>query len=295
MNIVCLGWGSPTVVFEYALGSHLLHWKKIAGPVAAVTRACFYDRAGYGYSDPSLLPMTAENITSDLHVLLHNAGVPAPIVLVGHSIGGLYATLYTDRFPSDVAGLVLIDPSFAGQRLLDWSADEARRVQAEFDRSHAQMRACADLARAGKLSEADPHGCFQLMPGRTQAETDWLMQQFLKPYRYESVLSEAQNHFSLGTATNLDDREEEQSARSFGSQPLIVLTAGIDEPDPNETPVMKQSFDTAWKAGHDRLAARSTRGVSSVVPGAAHFIQLDQPQAVIDAIRTVVAEVRATR
>jgi pimeloyl-ACP methyl ester carboxylesterase len=295
MNIVCVGQGSPTVLFEYGLGNHLLHWQKVEQPVSAMTRACFYDRAGYGFSDPSPGPMTAESVTDDLHALLHNAGISAPLVLVGHSIGGLYATLYTDRFPSEVAGLVLIDPSFANQRPPDWSPDEDRRVQEEFDRGQANLRACADLARAGKLTQADPHGCFQLVPGRAPAEADYLLQQFLKPFRYESVMSEAQSHFAVGKATSVDDLEEARAYRSFGHRPVVVLTAAIDRPDPYETAGMQETFDKYWKAGHDRLAARSTRGISIVVPQAAHFIQLDQPQAVIDAVRTVVAEVRKSR
>lgn len=295
MNIVCEGQGSPTVLFEYGLGSHLLHWQKVEPAVAAMTRACFYDRAGYGFSDPSPKPMTAGNVTDDLRVLLHEAGISGPLVLVGHSIGGLYATLYTDKYPAQVAGLVLIDPSFADQRPPDWGADADRRVQEEFASGQAALRACAAQARAGKLTAADPHGCFQVVPGRSPAEAAWLTQQFLKPFRYESTISEAENHFAVGTAKSVDDIEEEKAQRPFGAMPVIVLTGGTERPDPNLTPDMQQVFDKYWKAGHDRLAARSTRGVSTVVPQAGHFIQLDQPEAVIDAIRTVVAGVRASR
>jgi pimeloyl-ACP methyl ester carboxylesterase len=93
MNIVCIGHGVPTVVFEDGPGSHMLHWQKVQEPISAMTRACFHDRAGYGFSDPSKKPMTADNVTNDLHAFLHNAGIAGPLVLVGHSIGGLYATL----------------------------------------------------------------------------------------------------------------------------------------------------------------------------------------------------------
>ena len=291
MNMVCLGHGSPTVVFEYGFGSHLLAWQKVAQPVSATTRACFYDRAGYGFSDPALRPMTAENVTDDLHALLHSAGISGPLVLVGHSMGGLFATLYTDRFPAQVAGLVLIDPSFAVPAPPFWRADERK----EFDQDQAKLHTCADLARAGKLTQASPHGCFQLAPGHSPAEIAWLMQQFLKPFRYESVMSEAETSYSNNTITSIDDRQEESARRSFGNSPVIVMTAGLEQFGPNVNAKMKKTFDKYWKSGHDQLAARSTRGVSIVVPYAAHFIQLDQPQAVIDAITTVVTEVRKSR
>jgi pimeloyl-ACP methyl ester carboxylesterase len=288
MNIVCAGHGSPTVLFEYGSGSHLLAWQKIAQPVSAITRACFYDRAGYGFSDPSPKPMTAENVTDDLHALLQSARIARPVVLVGHSLGGLYATLYTDRFPSEVAGLVLIDPSFARPAPPPWRADERK----EFDRGQAEVRACADLARAGKLTEANPHDCFELSPGRTPSEIAWIMQQYLKPFRYESAMSEAENHYSTDVVTSVDDLEEERAARSFGDKPVIVLTAGTDQFGPHTTDEMKKAFDTYRRSGHDKLAARSTRGSSIVVPQATHFIQLEQPQAVIDAITKVVTELR---
>ena len=156
----------------------------------------------------------------------------------------------------------------------------------------AKTKNCADLAHANQLTQSDPHGCFQLPPGRTPAEIAYLMQSFLKPYRYESAISEAENHSAFATGKNQDSLEEEKAARSFGDRPVIVLTGTAYPPDPYETPAMEKAFYDNWKAGHDRLAARSTRGQSIVVPQAGHTIQLDQPQQVVDAIRTVVFEAR---
>jgi pimeloyl-ACP methyl ester carboxylesterase len=236
--------------------------------------------------------MTADNVTDDLHALLRAAGIAGPLVLVGHSIAGLYSTLYTDKFPSKVAGLVLIDPSFAGREYPDWNAEETQRVRAEFDHFVTGAKTCANMARAGMLSEAEPHGCFQLDRLRTPSETAYLMRQFLKPSHYESAIAEAENHSGFAAGKNEDSAEEQTAARSFGDRPVIVLTGSVYPPDPYETPAMEKAFYGNWKAGHDRLAARSTRGESLVVPGAGHAIQIDQPQEVIDAIKRVVVEVR---
>src|SRR5579871_1630640 len=67
LNMVCIGEGSPAVVFEYGANGHILDWQKVQPQVSALTKACFYNRAGYGFSDPAARPMTAENVTDDLH------------------------------------------------------------------------------------------------------------------------------------------------------------------------------------------------------------------------------------
>lgn len=294
LNMICIGEGRPTVVFEQGADGDILDWQKVAPSAAALTRACFYDRAGYGFSDPALYPMTAENATDDLHALLLAAQI-GRVVLVGHALGGLYATLYADRFASDVAGLVLVDPAFAGQKLWGRSATQIAHDEAAYDGARANLSECAALSREGNLSLAAPHGCFRLAPGLTRGETDRLLAQYLKPFRYESALSEEGNFFWYGSRSDTEDGDEERNAlASFGDRPVIVLTAGVPPVFPGETRATQRQFALDWKAGHDRLAARSARGESFIVPGAAHIIQRDRPDAVIDAIRAVVFEARAT-
>jgi pimeloyl-ACP methyl ester carboxylesterase len=293
LNIVCIGSGSPVVVFEDGANGHMLNWQQVQAPVSAMARACFYDRAGYGFSDPSPGPMTAEAVTDDLHALLHKAGIDAPVVLVGHALGGLYATLYADRFESQVAGLVLVDPSFAGQHLQERNASRMRLDQAVYEKELARLAACADLARHGKLSLVNPRGCFRLVPGRTPDEIAYLMAQYLKPFRYESVIRESKNFCWFGAnAETVDGTEEAAAARPFDNMPLLVLTAGIAPVFAGESKKTQELFSADWKAGHDRLARRSARGESVIVPGATHFMQGDKPEQVVDAIRKVIHEVR---
>jgi pimeloyl-ACP methyl ester carboxylesterase len=284
MNLVCMGHGSPTLVFEYAFGGHMLTWQKIQVPASKVTRACFYDRAGYGFSDPSPRPMTAIAVTDDLHTLLHRAGVTGPVVLVAHSLGGLYATLYADRFLSEVAGMVLIDPSAANMHPSPLSAEEKAGSEAE----KTKYRKCADLERAGTLSPSNPHDCIPPMrAGRTPTEIAYLMKILLGPSFYESVLSEDENITPSESGPDEDSLEEDRAKRSFGAMPMIVLTHATKEPSPEAEPWLP-----AMSALHDQLAARSSRGEHRLVYGSGHYIQVDQPDAVVDAIRKVVAEVR---
>jgi pimeloyl-ACP methyl ester carboxylesterase len=125
----CHGSGSPTVVLEAGYGNASGVWSddlQAATPrttvlpgVATFTHVCAYDRPGTGLSpdsdehpsrsDPVPQPRTASDVVADLHALLHDAGVPGPYVLAGHSMGGLFVRLYASTYPDDVAGLILVD------------------------------------------------------------------------------------------------------------------------------------------------------------------------------------------
>jgi pimeloyl-ACP methyl ester carboxylesterase len=111
LNLYCIGNGSPTVIFDSGLdvGSGTLSWNRVQPAVARFTRACSYDRAGYGFSDPGPLPRTSNAVVSDLRALLDRAGIEPPYILVGHSIAGLYEPLFADRYPPDVVGMVLVE------------------------------------------------------------------------------------------------------------------------------------------------------------------------------------------
>lgn len=109
LNLFCAGEGAPTVVFEAPGAFGAWNWFKVHGKVAARTRACVYDRAGYGFSDPSGRPADSKNAVEDLHALLTAAKVPGPYLLVASSYGAMHAQLYAYSYPAEVAGLVLVD------------------------------------------------------------------------------------------------------------------------------------------------------------------------------------------
>ena len=111
LHVHCSGIGSPSVVFDAALGGSSLSWTYVQPAVAAFTTACTYDRAGFGWSDAGPLPRTAGRIADELHMLLTTAALAPPFVLVGHSFGAFSIRAYAARHPKDVAGLVFVDPA----------------------------------------------------------------------------------------------------------------------------------------------------------------------------------------
>lgn len=107
------GIGRPAVVFEAGLGGGMDTWAPVYEGVAGFTTAFAYDRRGYGESgkrsaDESA-PRTGAVIVAELHEVLKKVGVQPPYVLVGHSLGGLYISLYARTYSEEVAGLVLLD------------------------------------------------------------------------------------------------------------------------------------------------------------------------------------------
>lgn len=115
LHLVCMGEGSPTVVLIHGLGGNVYHWALIQPEIAATTRVCAYDRAGYGWSDPGPRPRSPLQNARELHALLQRAGIEPPLVLVGHSWGTNGAQVFADEYPEDVHGLVLMDGGIAAE------------------------------------------------------------------------------------------------------------------------------------------------------------------------------------
>ena len=164
------GSGGPPIIFETGLGAESNEWEPIFHVVGRWTTVCRYDRANRGASDPAPRPRTVADLATDLHALLTRAAVPRPVVLVGHSLGGLIARLYAYQYPDDVAGLVLADPmhedqfertgplffppaegepAFRTQMRRFWTEDwrdPAKNVEGvDFPTSQAQLRAIESL------------------------------------------------------------------------------------------------------------------------------------------------------
>ncbi|HWR73601.1 MAG TPA: alpha/beta fold hydrolase, partial [Nitrospirota bacterium] len=119
LHLNCTGEGSPTVILESGMNEFSLSWALVQPGVAKFTRVCSYDRAGLGWSDPGRAPRTSETIVRELHALLRAAGITGPLVLAGHSFGGMNARLYARRYPNEVAGMVLVDSAHEDQSLVD--------------------------------------------------------------------------------------------------------------------------------------------------------------------------------
>jgi pimeloyl-ACP methyl ester carboxylesterase len=289
LNMVCLGQGAPTVILEAGMGDDSLAWRKVQAPIAAFTRVCAYDRAGYGLSDAARRPSDADNTVADLALLLDTAPIDGPIVLVGHSLGGLYATYFTNLHPERVAGLVLMDPAQPGDgRAYGSLWDRGRQG---FAQSLAESEICLTAAREADLTPAhNPADCLEDPPGQDPAFHETINQRWGKAKYIAANISEIRSMLADANGDSVDSRQAGPKQRPFGALPLIVLVSA--PPPPPGAPEDWKKGTTIKQELNRALTARSTRGTFQLVPDSRHYIQNDAPQAVVEAVRSVVEAAR---
>lgn len=283
----CAGQGGPTVVMDAALWDFSLTWALVAPEVAKFTRVVTYDRAGLGWSDSAPGPRTAEAMVADLHALLHAVHVPDPYVLVGQSFSGMLIRLYAYRYPDEAAGLVLLDSAHEDQyqrfpEPIRTAFEPMRTMQLQ---ALAQVR---DLVAAQGSSAAPP---LVPVPARLSAET-------ANMYRTVAVADATRLDTMIAELASLETSQDQvraARAKGLGNLPLVVLSHGQAQAVPGMPDEVNAAYEAAWQAMQAELAALSTKGRRQVVDQAGHMIHHDQPEVVVDAIRSVVEQVRPGR
>jgi pimeloyl-ACP methyl ester carboxylesterase len=297
LNLYCSGEGSPTVILETGGNGPGYAWMPIQTRLATFTRACWYDRAGVGWSDPPEGPRTSASVVTDLHEMLSRAGVAPPYVLVGASIGGEYARIFTSRYPHDVAGLVLVDSAHPDEPEPAFMLSAFNRMST--GARHLLCTALPILSRFGILRFMASRMGGRPIPPQPSAESEILAKLNAQPKALRVEAEQgcaATDGGRLVPALGTGNPELDSAARNAGSlddRPLVVLTAGRYWAPPG---LERQAADYHELWIHQlqtSLARLSTHG-RQVVVDANHDMD-EAPDAVVTATRQVVEEVQGKK
>jgi len=271
MHIDCIGQGTPAVILESGLGDTYLSWRKVQPEIAKITRVCSYDRAGLGYSESSPQPRTSKVIAEELHALLRAAEIAPPYVLVGHSMGGFDVRLFASLYRNELSGMVLVDASHP---------DQEKRFPPELKNMEGSWRREAEF-----VEYTMPFGVPRLMglcednPAERAAECNF--------HNAREGVAELKA-FPESAA-------ETAATGSLGDLPLAVLSHDPDKPSADLPADLAHPINEAWEKMQLELAHLSTRGTQSIAKNSAHYIQLDRPEVVIDAVQRIVEQARQDR
>lgn len=298
LNLFCTGSGPRTVLFDAGGSDWSVIWALVQPAIAAKARACTYDRAGLGYSDPAKGTRAPIEIVEDMRALIKAAGLTRPVVLVGHSLGGFNMKLYAALYPDDVAGLVLLDPAedrtdartraLVRSRLGAQAAIRSELLDTNWlRRSIARYADCAAAARDKPMDAASPLYRSCTDPARPALGPAIAAER--ARIQVTAAYQQAQASEFANSVYGNDDQDEAYAALFrpglFGDRPLIVLTHGNhDASDPADA-----ADFAAQIAMHCETAGLSRQGELRVVDRSDHYIELDRPDAVIQAIHDVLA------
>jgi pimeloyl-ACP methyl ester carboxylesterase len=294
LNLDCSGHGRHSVILDIGTGL-AREWQLVQPEVAKFARVCSYDRAGSGWSEPAPEPRTSPQIASELKQVLDAAGEKGPYILVGHSIAGLHVRAFAGKFPEEVAGMVLVDGASEDDDRLKLPdalqkrqerQDMVNRIATPIEIHFGIERLLVAAGWADRRKIIEPNwdvDAFRLSP---EAIEELFYLDRRAGHRYELERENAEFYESGRQIRAL-------TTHTLGDKPLIVLTAGRPVP----LPLLHDPLITAPEEGakvwidelQGALVQLSTHGRQIVVPDSDHMIPFERPDAVVSAIREVLA------
>jgi len=238
------GSGAPPVVIDVGAGESFASWQGIVDELAKRTAVFVYDRAGYGASDPGPLPRDCRRVANELKVLLDNAGVKGPYLLVGHSLGAINLQLFAHLYPGKVHGMVLLDPAPRG-----WLSGRSFPALLKLFQQVSDEFLAAANSLKGSPNEAE----------RKRA------------HFFLALHSEHQEMFGRSL-------RQLEAVRGFGNTPLTVVAAGRPNPQMGDD---AEAFQKFWIEENRRLASFSTLGKFVLIEDSSHQLHRDRPERVV--------------
>ena len=275
MHIICTGSGSPTIVLEAGLGNDALTWGGVQPVLSSTTRVCSYDRAGFGWSDPLPAPRDADQIAAELHELLLQAKVTGPIVLMGHSIGGMYLRDYATRYPENIVGIVFEDSSTPLQ-------DE-----------NPVMKAAA--------SKAPPRWAFELLAKSAMStgvpRLMGMCSQSIKGFDARAAKLQAEDICQTHMSAMFDymdsiNRSGQETIHTgpYGALPILIISEDFAKMAAGSSTDLANVF----YGMQEDLKKLSTRSRRIIAKGSTHYIHIDRADLIEKEVPLFIEQIRGT-
>ena len=277
MHMNCVGSGSPTLILDAGLGNDSLIWGGVQPALAKSTRVCAYDRAGWGLSQAVPVPQDANHIADELHGMLDAANIQGPVVLMGHSIAGIYIRAYATRYPAHVAGLIFVDASTPLQ-------DEDPVIGAKMPHgSPPWIRLFLVKAVVALGVPRWQGGCSRHLAGFSPEAQKLQDADFCDP-RVGAGVGEMLHFHQSGEETVHDG--------PYNDLPVLVLSS---DPAKQMADHMSRVEVDAWGRMQENLRRLSTHSRRIIAKGSGHNIQLDRPDLVDREVPLFIDQVRGTQ
>jgi pimeloyl-ACP methyl ester carboxylesterase len=279
LHVVVEGSG-PVVLIDSGLGGSSLEWQEVAAGLRGSATVVRYDRPGFGWSPAARTDRSPQASAERIRLLLGALGVTEPVVLVGHSLGGLHVRLLAQLHPELVRGLVLVDPSH--EDMLD-----AAPVPLSARVTEHALGVSAALARLGT-----PRLLGRLYSKAVAAQLRRPLDDSTRTAMHTSTLltSCSVKGFRAAAAELRCLRTSLRQVQLLNAQhpvppvPLTVITAAA----PGRTPAEQRGRDVI-DALHRRQADASPLGRQVLARSSGHLVPLDEPALVVDCVREVLA------
>jgi pimeloyl-ACP methyl ester carboxylesterase len=279
MHLYCIGSGAPTIVLDSALGDDFLSWGRVQPDLARVTRVCSYDRAGLGWSENRPGLRDSNTIADQLHMLLQQAGISEPTVLMGHSLGGLNVRAYASRFPQEIVGLVLVDSSVPEQLAqLPRSVLESQRHFYRVELTWMQWKTALGIQRLLGRCGQTPAG-YEAYSGLIKAD-DCI------PLEIATVQRE-------GVAFERSCKEVEDTG-PFRSLPILIFSQDPNNQDPDIPANIRADFSSPWNSLQESLKKLSPLSRRVIAKGSSHYIQTYRPDLLNKEVTQLILQIRGT-
>ncbi|WP_054769997.1 alpha/beta fold hydrolase [Lysinibacillus parviboronicapiens] len=277
MNIQGTKTNLPPVVIETGTGSWSYDWSNVQQELSKYTQVITYDRAGYGWSDPPPNGFSVGTTIEDLSKILEFSEIETPVILVGHSVGGVYSRLFADRYPEKVFGLVLVDSRN------EYFSEQATEYNNKFFETQDQTMN-RFLSQIGIVRLLGANIFSNSIPDYISAE------------KYINV------HWDAPFFKVLDEEIKEievsekllKDTQSLEDKPLTIVTPIDVELMALELEFSEQEvndLNRKWKDSQKRLTNLSTNSKFVLVANSTHSVMYDKPEVIIESILEMADEI----